>query len=191
VAENQGDGTIKNRTFKLVITKSLEVQNTNGTWAAKTLQSKLNIIGEYQYYLTAPISGTVTQTSRQLSPAVATSLNRNNGNTLVSSNGRFTLTYITSPVPPPPPPNYPNPIPNPVNNLVADKEYRFIVTATLMESVVAPGVGRGDGTATVLSWVWVPAKTRAGVAVSETKTVLFRTGGMPLAQVNTTVPRSR
>ncbi|MHB8581318.1 MAG: hypothetical protein ACYDA4_15855 [Ignavibacteriaceae bacterium] len=190
VAENEGDGTIKNRTFKLVITKSLEVQNTNDTWSLKSLQSKLNNVGEYQYYLTIPISvsGTVIQASNQLSTTVTSSLNTNNGNTQIARNGAIRLTSIPSSVPPPPMPNFPNPIPNPINSLVADMEYRFIVTATLMESspqqVQNTGTMAGRGTGYHTEQLWSPAKTRTGVSVTETKTVLFRTGGMPLVHLN-------
>lgn len=176
VAENQGDGTIKNRTFKLVITKSLEVKNTNGAWVLLTLQSKANNTGEYQYYIKAPLSTTVVQANNQLAPAIANQVNANNGNTLISPSGAFKTTSIISPVPPPPPPNYPNPIPNPVNNLVAGKDYRFVVTATLKE---------------LTGTTWNTAVTRAGVAVTETKTKLFRTGGMPMVQANTITPAAK
>ncbi|MEK7200180.1 MAG: hypothetical protein AAB212_09730, partial [Bacteroidota bacterium] len=176
VAENQGDGTIKNRTFKLIITKSLEVKNTKGAWVLLTLQSKANNTGEYQYYIKAPLLTTVAQANNQLAPAIANQVNSNNGNTLISSNGAFKTTSILSPVPPPPPPNYPNPIPNPVNNLVADKDYRFVVTATLKE---------------LTGTTWNTAVTRVWAAVTETKTKLFRTGGMPMLQANTITPGAR
>ncbi len=176
VAENQGDGTIKNRTFKLVITKSLEVKNTNGAWVLLTLQSKANTIGEYQYYIKAPLSTTVAQANNQLAPAIANQVNSNNGNTLISSNGAFKTNSILSPVPPPPPPNYPNPVPNPVNNLVADKDYRFVVTATLKE---------------LTGTTWNTSVTRTGTAVTETKTKSFRTGPMQMVQGNTITPGAR
>jgi len=176
VAENQGDGTIKNRTFKLEITKSLEVKNTNGAWVLLALQTKANTIGEYQYYIKAPLSTTVAQANNQLAPAIANQLNSNNGNTLISANGVFHSAAIISPLPPPPPPNYPNPVPNPVNNLVADKDYRFVVTASLKE---------------LTGTTWNTSVTRTGAAVTETKTKSFRTGPIPMVQANSSAPRAR
>ena len=176
VAENEGDGTIKNRTYKLTVTRTLEVQNTDGTWTLKTLQTKANNVGEYQYYIKAPLSTTVAQANNQLAPAIANQVNSNNGNILIASNGLFKTTSILSPVPPPPPPNYPNPVSNPVNNLVVDKDYRFVITATLKE---------------LTGTTWNTAVTKTGAAVTETKTKLFRTGGMPMAQVNTTAPKNK
>jgi hypothetical protein len=176
VAENEGDGTIKNRTFKLAVTRTLEVQNADGTWTLKTLQTKANNTGEYQYYIKAPLSTTVTQVNNQLTPAIANQVNSNNGNMLFTSNGLFKTTSVLFPVPPPPPPNYPNPVPDPVNNLVADKNYRFVVTATLKE---------------LTGTLWDTAVTKTGAAVTEIKTKLFRTGSMPLAQINTTAPKSK
>jgi hypothetical protein len=177
VAENQPNGEIKNRTFKLVVTQKLEVRNASGVWAPLTLQSKANNISEWQYYVKAPLTGVVLQGNNQLSNTATVNLiNTNNGNTLMAQNGLLTTAKITFPIPPPPMPNYPNPIPDPVNNLVADKDYRFTVTATLKEL---------SGTS------WSTAKTRTGINVTETKIKLFRTRGMQLVQVNTTAPKSK
>lgn len=189
VSENQGDGTIKNRTFKLVVTRTLEVKNTNGAWLAQATNSKVNNLGEYQYFKKLPLVLTVSST--QMAPALVPAVNTNNGNTLMSANGAFHSNVIVSPVPPPPPPNYPNPVPDAVNTLEIDKEYRFKVTATLMEYGLNPvtGLNAGRGTGTALSWA--PAKTRAGLVVTESKTVVFRTGPMPMAQANSSTPRAR
>lgn len=50
VAENQEDGTIKNRTFMLEVSASLEIKEANGNWKAVSLFNKVNNLGEYQYY---------------------------------------------------------------------------------------------------------------------------------------------
>jgi hypothetical protein len=187
IAENQGDGTIKNRTFKMVVTKSLEVYNSGAAWVAKMLLSKVNNLGEYQYAVAisaSPYSNTGTQSMSTVSQSVGSlsqsattfsqtststaPINTNSGNLMIGLNGLFTITNITSPLPPPPPPNYPNPTPNPVNHLEVDKDYRFVVTATLQE---------------LIGGTWRNALTRAGVVVSETKTQYFRTGAMHI--VNT------
>ncbi len=170
VAENQGDGTIKNRTFKTVVTRTLEVKNASGAWVAQTTNVKVNNLGEYQY-TKKPSLGNVAMgpTGMKITPAI----HANNSNNLMATNGAMKATAIVSPLPPPPPPNYPNPVADAVNTLEADKDYRFIVTATLKESI------NGN---------WVTALTRAGLPVTETKTKVFRTGPMQLVQVNNAAP---
>lgn len=171
VAENQGDGTIRNRTFKMTTTQTLEERNTNGTWSARILHVKVSTIGEHQHYISAPLSTTAILGSTLSAQTVPIGINTNNGNTILASNGILGLAYMTSPVPPPPPPNFPNPIPTPVNHLGVDKDYRFVVTATLKE---------------LSGSVWVTAVTRTNVPISESKTKLFRTGAMPV-YTNTSV----
>ena len=190
VAENQGDGTVKNRTFKLVVTRSLEVKNANGTWVLQTINSKVNNLGEYQYYKKPPLT-TAGASTQMAQIALIPNINASNGNTLMAANGMFHSNTVVSPLPPPPPPNYPNPVPDAVNALAIDQEYRFIVTATLMEYGLNPvtGLNAGRGTGTALSWA--PAKTRSGLAVTETKTMLFRTGPMPMMQANSGTQRAR
>lgn len=175
VAENEADGSIKNRTFKLTVVRKLEIQNTDGTWAPVMLQTKANIIGEYQYYIKPPLSNTLSQANNAWVPSMAGQVNANNGSTLIATNGALKTNSIPATVPPPPLPNYPNPVPDPVNHLSADKEYRFVVTATLMELTGSS---------------WNTAVTKTGAALIETKTKLFRTGSMPMSQANTTIPKA-
>jgi hypothetical protein len=168
VAENQGDGTIKNRTFKLKVVATLEAKNASGSWVAQTILSKVNNLGEYQYYKKAPLN--LNNATTQVSQASQMNMvNTNNANTLVTNNNAFHSNIIVNPVPPPPPPSYPNPIPDVVNHLDVDNDYRFIVTATLMEFI---------------NQAWVAAKTRSNQTVTETKTILFRTGPMQIFQAN-------
>lgn len=170
VAENQGDGTIKNRTFRMATTTTLEVKNAAGAWTALILKSKANNMGEYQYFtsavssplniMTGQVSATVMATPMQANPV----LTSNTGKQYLSmSASGFLAAPINSTVAPPPLPSYPNP-PAPVaNHLEKDKDYRFVVVATLQE------LNNTNNT-------WGTALTRQGQPVTETKTVVFRTG---------------
>ena len=173
VAENQGDGTIKNRTFKLEVSRTLEVKNTNNVWVAQITTVKVNNLGEYQYCRKQPISNTANLNMQTAQINNAVLINSNNGNVLLANNAAFKTNTIINPLPPPPPPNYPNPVPDAVNFLEIDKDYKFTVTATLKESI--------NGS-------WVTAVTRTGLSVSETKTKTFRTGPMQVVQVNNIAP---
>lgn len=191
IAENQGDGNIKNRTFKLVVNTSLVVKNTStNSWNAKTLRNKINTLGEYQYYIFALTNTTLNLSNPQIANILHTNLNTNNGNAFVAFNGMFQLAYITTPLPTPVP-IYPNPVPNPSNYLEVDKDYKFVVTATLMEygMNVVTGLNAGRGNGMALSWA--PAKTRLGVVISETKTLNFRTGSQPILNSSNTLQRTR
>lgn len=167
VSENQGDGTTKNRTFKMVITPTLEIKNASGTWTILNIHSKLSNMGEYQYYYLPPFSPTTT-VSVASPVAVTPTFTANNTSNVLSANGSLLIANMNGNVPPPSPPNYPNPVPPPVNHLEVDKDYRFKVVATLKELV---------------NNNWVTAVTRTGLSVTETKTYTFRTGGIPLLQV--------
>lgn len=187
VAENQGDGTVKLRTFKLKVVTTLEVKNTGGAWVAQTLASRANNQGEFQYFrkVSTNLSNMAISNSQVSQVNI---LNASNVNALWSSNNTLLNNTIVHPVPPPPLPNYPNPVPEVVNNLEVNKDYRFVVIATLMEygpnELANTGVaaGRGNGFHTVVSWF--PAKTRTGSIVTETKTVSFRTGPMQTMRAN-------
>jgi len=49
VAEQQADGTIIMRTFKLEVTRSLQVQEENESWSTVMLNTNVNNLGEYLY----------------------------------------------------------------------------------------------------------------------------------------------
>lgn len=187
VAENQGNGTILNRTFKLVVTRKLEMKNESGVWVDIPTNVRANNMGEYQYVkkTTSLLSGgTVSATTSQ-------KLNTNSGNLFIGSNPQqLNGNTIPSPVPPPPPINYPNPIPELKNTLELNKDYRFTVEATLMEYKMNPvpvsanvtaGIGRGNGME--LSWSVVRTKGSVNV-VKQTKVVNFSTGQMPVVDAN-------
>jgi hypothetical protein len=161
VSENQGDGTTKNRTFKLEIVKSLEVKNADGTWTTLTLFTKVNNLGEYQYYIKNLNGGVLGMGGS------TASFNTNTGGGLLVAGNMLGTTTVLNPVPPPPPP-FPNPAPPAVNHLEPDKNYRFKVTATLKELIANN---------------WTNAVTRTGQPINQTKTFLFRTGGPEPVQV--------
>ena len=160
VTESEGDGTAKNRTFKLVTTTSIEVQNANGAWAPKTLYSQANNIGEIQYYIIAP-PVPFSPNAISIGNFTPNILNVNSGNNIISNNGNIHSFFIQSDVPPPPVPSYPNPVTYHANGLTVNMFYRFIVTATLKE---------------LIGGNWVNATTRAAVPITETKTFVFKTG---------------
>ncbi|MBC7651398.1 MAG: hypothetical protein H7101_06595, partial [Deinococcales bacterium] len=173
VAENQGDGTIKNRTFKLVVIRTLEMKNASGAWVAQTTNVQANNVGEYQYYKKPALTTNVSNV--QMAAAKVTSvININNGNSILSAGGMIKNTFIVNPLPPPPPPNYPNPTTEPVNTLELNTNYRFTVEATLMEYG--------------MSLSWAPAKTRTGQIVTEKKIKSFSTGPMQVVQNNNAEP---
>jgi len=49
VSEQQADGTIKMRTFKMVVSRSLQMQEENGSWTNVLLNTHVNNLGEYLY----------------------------------------------------------------------------------------------------------------------------------------------
>lgn len=185
VAENQGDGNIINRTFKLMVVRKLETKNAGGVWVDVPTNVSANNTGEYQYIkkLSAPPPNSVSTAS--------VTLNTNNANTLISSTAQaFNSNTIPNPVPPPPVVNYPNPTPEAVNSLELNKDYRFTVEATLMEykmnpvpvsTTVTAGGGRGNG----MELSWAPTTTKgSNNVVKQKKVVLFSTGPMQAAEVN-------
>jgi len=207
VAENQSDGSIKNRTFKMVITKSLEVQNPNGTWTAKTLLSKVSNVGEWQYYVKAPISTVVGQASGQTANLIAspihsntantntpalmqpslqhatltpstTAINANNGNALFSAgSSNFAIAFTHLPYPIPPPP-VPN-YPNPIPNPVNN-----LVSDMEYRFIVTAELKEGITSGNTIIWSTAMTGTNNPAPVKETKTVLFRTGTQPLVQAS-------
>jgi len=189
VAENQGDGTIKNRTFRMSRTYTLNMQDSaTGVWNnVPMLNEKLNISGDYQYFigittasssissasafsvgsgstLGSSVHGTAT-VSYGAAAHASTIVLPTRGTTLVSHSGTILSSSLDPVIPPPPVPNYPNPTPEPTNSLVNNREYKFIVTATLQE---------------LIGGVWVNATTKTGSAITESRTMLFRTSPRPI-----------
>lgn len=190
VAENQGNGTIINRTFKMMVTRKLEMKNASGAWVDVPTNVRANNMGEYQY-VKKPTS---LISSGNLSKKAGASLNANSGNLLIASNAQqFNSNTIPSPIPPPPPINYPNPTPDLKNTLELNKDYRFTVEATLMEYKMNPFIpttnaelatsGRGDGSNLKLSWSPTTIKGSTNV-VKQKKVITFSTGPMQAVDAN-------
>ena len=57
VAEQQADGTIIMRTFKMVKSASLQEEQQNGSWSPKLLNNTTNVLGEYLYTTIQQLGG--------------------------------------------------------------------------------------------------------------------------------------
>ncbi len=209
VSEQQADGTIKMRTFKMVVTRSLQVQEENGSWSTIMLNTNVNNLGEY-LYTTIPeldavgpelnfntgqgsgpgntsvatttlifnswLMGGVFNTSSGLAAPAAPAENFDNGAGSGLEHPMMDMVGLPPVmVPNPPPPTTPNygdlettPSP-PENNLLAEKNYKFAVTATLREF-------KNNN--------WVNAQTLSGSTITQSKEKTFFTGPMPLITGN-------
>jgi len=181
VAEQQSDGSVNTRIFKMVVSASLKIHNVNGSFINQILRRNENNLGEYLY----TVYGTVVMSNGSTlntinNPLLQTNTNTNNtgspigvavGSPNISSG---TFSPINTPTlviyPPPPPTNtYVNLPPEPAaitNNLAVNKNYVFTITATLKEYV--------NNTS------WVVAKNKNNQVVTQTVTKNFRTGPMPI-----------
>lgn len=197
VSEQQADGSIKNRTFKMVISSSLKIQNADGSFSNVTIKKNENNLGEYLYTVVAPITfdnakevnigNTLVKKTVEAPLTIDTSTAKTSTQSLAKTNKvnpsifskntlikktaigpNFTTTY-----PLPPATNTYNnlpPMPPEVkNNLTIDKNYSFTVTATLKEFVENS---------------WVNAKNKNNNPVAQTVVKKFRTGAMEVVAVN-------
>jgi hypothetical protein len=182
VSEQQGNGTVEMRTFKMVVTKTLEIKNdVSGTWAGVSLTTDENNLGEFLYTKTTPIIvGPAPEVFAPMPPGVG------GGGLEIAAPAPLGMAYVAplgfAPALPPAPGEmalpdglmlYPDPgpgddyddlppSPDPViNSLTADKDYRFTVTATLQE---------WNGSS------WVNALKNDGSPVNQTIVKNFRTG---------------
>ncbi|TVQ95094.1 MAG: hypothetical protein EA393_00200, partial [Bacteroidetes bacterium] len=212
VAEQQGDGTIIMRTFKMEFSRSLQIQEENGSWSVVMLNTNINNLGEYLYTTIAPqedfapgvdfaggqgpaINPGATAASgpsvifndwllgggfNNASPGLAgpaapmfpagTPGNGGGGTSEPPMMGPAGFPPVQVPNPPPPPtPNYGGNLDTssnlPKNYLLADKNYKFTVTATLKEF-------KNNN--------WVNAQTLSGDPVTQTVEKTFFTGPVPL-----------
>jgi hypothetical protein len=175
VSEQQADGSIKNRTFKMVVTTALKIHNDDGSQSPVTIKKNENNLGENLYTLLATtIINTSTAKTIGSSLAKKNTLNTgllfNNaqlGNSL-SLNQNLSTTY-----PLPPASNTYNNLPPEApaiqNTLTVNKSYTFIVTATLKE---------------LINNNWTDAKNKNNSVVTQTITKNFRTGPMVVVAVN-------
>lgn len=184
VVEQQADGSIKTRTFKMAVSPVLKINNGGGSYTNVSLKKHENNLGEYLYTVLTPFvintsaSYSISQNLTGHNVAAGTTLTTNStstisaglsGNILQASNSSSfslnNLAVLNYPVPPSTP-SYGNLPPEPpaiVNHLTAGKDYVFTVTATLKEFV---------------NNVWVDAKNKNNVVVKQTVNKIFRTGPM-------------
>jgi len=185
VSEQQSDGSVINRTFKMVLTTKLKIRNNDGSFTNQILRTNKNNLGEYLYTVYGP---PVVMSNGSTLNTIQINTNTNNTNNTGSPNGvavgvhnisvgnissANTATFITYP-PPPPTNTYVNLPPEPpaiTNNLAVNKNYIFTVTATLKKYV---------------NNTWVDATNNNTQVVTQTVTKNFRTGPMPIV-VNTNV----
>jgi hypothetical protein len=189
VSEQQSNGSVKNRTFKLEFTRTLESKNADGSFTPIQTSKDTNNLGEYLFTVLQPIQlrgGNPTSTSRPgLSQPSSSSVGSASsakgagvgagasgislGSGLGSgSPGAFsgvaTPKFGIPKFPPSPStPNYgnlPPEDPEPLNALTPNTYYRFTVTATLKELV---------------NNNWIVAKKSDGGSVTQTITRNFNT----------------
>jgi hypothetical protein len=168
VTEQQSDGSIKNRTFKMIVTTNLKIHNADGSQSNVTLKKNENNLGEYLYTVSTPITINTT-----MAKTVSSAQSLNTLNTFINSNSTApkNTASIGQPIftsyPLPPGTNtYNNLPPEPAeikNNLTVNKNYTFTVTATLKE---------------FLSNNWVDAKNNNNQLIKQTVKKNFRTGPM-------------
>ncbi|TSA25952.1 MAG: hypothetical protein D4R68_08065 [Ignavibacteriales bacterium] len=169
VSEQQSDGSIKNRTFKMVVTTNLKIHNANGSLSNVVIKKNENNLGEYLYTVVTPIVINTT-TAKTINQTLA---QKNTVNTSIFANSTLTKNTatigqnLTTTYPLPPATNtYNNLPPEPPeikNNLTVNKDYTFTVTATLKEYI---------------SNSWVDAKNKNNSVVTQTVKKNFRTGPM-------------
>ena len=180
VAEQQSDGTIENRTFKLEITKSLEMKDLNtSVFNNIPLNIDENNLGEFLYTTSqqtttgniqgASIAGqnisvgdSRTSLSSQLVPITTQTVLSN-----FTLNFPLSNTNNSSNLPP-----EPNPV---VNHLIEDTDYKFTVTATLKEYVNSN---------------WVDALKSDGSNVTQTVVKTFSTGEIQLVNSGSSIQQN-
>lgn len=157
VSEQQANGTVEMRTFKMVVTKTLLIKNeSTGAWEGVSLTTNENNLGEYLYTKRVPL---VAYSRTQLVQSPPTTPNTNTSSTAMAHRNSV-LVYP----PPSPSDDYDDLPPEPapiVNSLTVDKNYRFTVTAILKE---------WNGSS------WVNAQKNDGSPVNQTIIKNFRTG---------------
>lgn len=181
VSEQQNDGTVKMRTFKMTLSKSLKSLNENtGAWGMEMLTSSENNMGEHLYTVgqiqtemvgaTHLAPGAFMQTgsgnnslgSMQMAQSTAGMQFQNTGPMQMAGGAAMFTSYPApssggtggySNLPP-----EPDPV---VNSLAENVSYKFIVTATLKE---------WNGSH------WINALKRDGSPVTQTVVKNFKTG---------------
>jgi|GEM_PF-1669208 len=181
VSEQQSTGAVEMRTFKMVKSESFAIKNeTTGAWESVDIKESQNNLGEYVYIKRAQIQ--MVEAVDRLPPSPAPSLGGlpmaspasvyvsspalGMSGTAASMNHQIADPIGGTTYPVPPSNDYDDLPPDPapvVNILEDDRDYKFTVTATLMEY---------NGS------IWVPALKNNNTPVTETITKVFTTGPM-------------
>ncbi len=171
VTEQQSDGSVITRTFKLITSATLKEVNQQ-----VYVQKSENNLGEY-LYIKGTINTNTTNVNLQNVPMSRNgSGNTNTGSTTPTAPVQVMHTGLIrgggASYPPPTPPseynNLPPATPPVVNNLIDNKSYTFTVTATLLE---------------YKNNQWVNAKKSDGTDVKQTIVKYYHTG--PFTAVTT------
>ncbi len=172
VAEQQSDGSIITRTFKLYKQVWFKVKNENtGAWEPLFIQTHENTMGEYLYTYAPATQQTASASHMNLNNLPNN--NQNNPTNPVAVHTPMALRGgLTSYPPPTPAPtseydNLPPETPPVVNHLQDDKTYKIIVKATLKE---------------FKNNHWVNALKSDNTPVTQTISRVFRTGPIPPVQ---------
>ena len=185
VAEQQADGSVMNRRFKLVVSRTLEMEDPiTNSWSNVLLSTDENNLGEFLYTIRTPLTQAPGgNLSMNISPPAGNTTAAGSINNMVAGGGSNTgmgqsNSSVTLTLAYPPPlikikpiainttPGYDNlpPEPDPIlNTLLEDVNYRFTVTATLKEYN-----GRS----------WLGARKANNTPVTQTVIKTFRTGDM-------------
>lgn len=176
VSEQQSNGTVEMRTFKMVKTQSFKIENeTTGAWEFVNLAQKQNNLGEYLYIKQAStMTATIAAVAMPPAPSfgllgIAPAASVYTSSPAMGISGLSTTTAVAGPssltsFPVTPSSDYDDlpPDPDPViNDLLYNRRYKFTVTATLKEYV-------GNS--------WVTAVKNDGTPVTQTITKTFSTG---------------
>jgi len=177
VTEQQADGSVITRTFKLEKQVWLKVQDSSNNYIPLYLKEDQNSIGEYLYTKGVVTTGTISFSGNFPTTSNTTPPNNNNAGGMIA--GRIT-TYTSYPAPTPSQTseydNLPPETPPVVNHLQQDKNYKIIVKATLKEFI---------------NNTWINATKSDGTPVTQTVSKSFRTGPMEVVHVNNTSRSSR
>jgi len=154
VAEQQANGSVKNRTFKMEYTRTLESKDAGGSYTTVATKKDVNNLGEHLFTvykqtrpnINTPVDITTPNVSENYNPAsIGAGVNPVSGGLSgavgLGTTGAFPglqTTRFTAPKFPAAPsqPNYGNLPPEnepPVNALTPNTYYRFTVVATLKE----------------------------------------------------------
>lgn len=161
VAEQQSDGSVKLRTFKMVIAYSLQLVNDDGSLTNQMTKTAENNLGEYLFIVPRSIdfNNMLANTNLAFQPNI-TNISSSTNNSTPPILNTITLSYPLA-IPNNSYSNLPPSPPELKNYLTVNKNYKFTISATLKEYVNS---------------AWVDARNNSNVLVSQTVTKHFRTG---------------